>query len=88
VYKKAEEKFREAIEGYETVFGKERLYDTVADRLFLGNGADLDLMNSQYSRPPLSWAAEGGREAVVELLLRTGNADVNAKDREGRTPLS
>jgi hypothetical protein len=53
VYKKAEETFQEIMEGYEARFGKESLYETVADQLFLRNDADLDLMNSQYSRPPL-----------------------------------
>jgi ankyrin repeat protein len=84
-YEKAEEKFREALQGYEIAVRKGRLHDRVAHQLSL---ADLDLMNSQYRRPPLSWAAEGGHEAVVELLLRTGEADVNPKDMDGRSPLS
>ena len=37
----------------------------------------------------LSWAARNGHEAVVKLLLETGKADVDSKDKEyGRTPLS
>ncbi|KAI8630554.1 ankyrin repeat-containing domain protein [Xylariaceae sp. FL1651] len=36
----------------------------------------------------LSWAAEEGHEAVVELLLVTGKADVEAKDKYGQTALS
>ncbi|KAF2804422.1 HET-domain-containing protein [Mytilinidion resinicola] len=90
-YKRAEEKFREAMEGYEMVFGKENIHDTVAERLPLADGADLDLMNSRYSRPsrpPLSWAAERGHKAVVELLLRTEKANVNLEDMDGQTPLS
>jgi ankyrin repeat protein len=36
---------------------------------------------------PLSWAAESGHEATVQLLLEKG-ADVEAKSHNGRTPLS
>jgi ankyrin repeat protein len=38
-------------------------------------------------RTPLSWAAEKGNEAVVKLLLETGQVDVDSKDTDGRTPL-
>jgi ankyrin repeat protein len=31
---------------------------------------------------------EGGNEAVMKLLLETGKVDINAKDEDGRTPLS
>jgi ankyrin repeat protein len=38
---------------------------------------------------PLSWAAKGGREAVVKLLLETGKVDVNKTDLyKERTALS
>jgi ankyrin repeat protein len=37
---------------------------------------------------PLSWAAQRGHEAVVKLLLATGEVDVESKDNDGRTPLS
>ncbi|EFX04723.1 nb-arc and ankyrin domain containing protein [Grosmannia clavigera kw1407] len=40
------------------------------------------------SRTPLLWAAWGGHEAVVRLLLATGQVNTNSKDDSGRTPLS
>lgn len=38
-------------------------------------------------RTPLSYAAEKGHVEVVKLLLLRGKVDVNARDRDGRTPL-
>jgi hypothetical protein len=38
-------------------------------------------------RTALSYAAERGHVEVVKLLLQTGKADVNARDRKGLTPL-
>ena len=43
-------------------------------------------MPDDNSRTLLSWAAEKGHEAVVQLLLES-KVDVNAKDMYGRTPL-
>jgi ankyrin repeat protein len=49
-------------------------------------GADVKSKDS-HGRTPLSWAAECGHEAVVELLLEKG-ADVESKDGEyGQTLL-
>ncbi len=36
---------------------------------------------------PLVWAAEGGHDDIVKLLLDTGQVDVNSKDYSGWTPL-
>jgi ankyrin repeat protein len=49
--------------------------------------ADIDSKND-YGQTPLSWAAQGGHEAVVKLLLKTGKADVDSEDNCGQTPLS
>ncbi|KAM4063741.1 ankyrin repeats (3 copies) domain-containing protein [Hirsutella rhossiliensis] len=38
-------------------------------------------------RTPLSWAAESGKEAVVDMLLASG-ASIDTGDAGGRTPLS
>jgi ankyrin repeat protein len=52
--------------------------------LICNNSPDL---KDSYSRTPLSWAAEKGHQAVVQLLLEKG-ADIEAKDiKYGRTPL-
>ncbi|XXH04158.1 Peptide chain release factor 1, mitochondrial [Hypoxylon texense] len=48
---------------------------------------DLDPKDS-LGRTPLSWAAWEGHDAVVKLLLATGQVEVNLKDNYGRTPLS
>jgi hypothetical protein len=36
----------------------------------------------------LLWAARNGSEAMVKMLLDTGKVDVDAKDKNGQTPLS
>lgn len=37
---------------------------------------------------PLWWAARNGHEAIVKLLLETGQADVDISGWNGQTPLS
>jgi ankyrin repeat protein len=53
----------------------------------LGNGCDVDLKDWR-EMTPLSWAAGCGQEAVVKLLLETGQVDVDSKDQLKQTPLS
>jgi hypothetical protein len=38
-------------------------------------------------RTPLSWAAGGGRETVVQLLVDRADVDADSKDNQGHTPL-
>ena len=41
----------------------------------------------QYGRTPLLYAAGGGHEAVVRVLLARGDVEADARDIDGRTPL-
>jgi len=62
--------------------------DKTGKYIVLG-GADPDSKDSEYGRTPLWWAAAGGYDAVVKLLLAEDGVDPDAKDTEyGRTPLS
>ena len=45
-------------------------------------------MPGNCRRTPLSWAAGGGRGAVVKLLLGRTDVDPDMTDMRGRTPLS
>jgi len=72
-YEEAEERLREAIEGYETAFGQKYLH----------------LPKGQHGRTPLSWAAGNGYDIVVNALLKRDDISPLLKDsRSGRTPLS
>jgi ankyrin repeat protein len=44
-------------------------------------------LQDEDGRTPLWWAAWSGHEAVVELLLEKGKADVNLQDKNSWTPL-
>ncbi|RME93085.1 MAG: glucan biosynthesis protein [Verrucomicrobia bacterium] len=52
----------------------------------LAEGLDLDTRHPQHGFTPLTWAALVGREDVARWLLDHG-ADVNARNRDGRTAL-
>ncbi|KFG77469.1 Pfs, NACHT and Ankyrin domain protein [Metarhizium anisopliae] len=45
-------------------------------------------VKDKCNRTPLTYAAEKGHDAVVNLLLRIDAADINSKDEDGATPLS
>ncbi|KAK5005855.1 hypothetical protein LTR28_007196 [Elasticomyces elasticus] len=58
-------------------------------KALLSRGQHPDLRESCHiGRTPLSYAAGSGHEAVIRVLLKTGQVDVNSKDKGGRTPLS
>ena len=72
--------------------------DTVAALLMLPSriyeGMDLTegLNNRKDSkeyknRTPLSWAAQGGRDTIIKLIIQNGT-DIDHRDGGGRTPLS
>jgi len=56
-------------------------------KLLLEKGAELETKDKEYSRTPLSHAAENRHEAVVKLLLEKG-AELETKSNSGRPPLS
>ena len=46
-------------------------------------------LKSQYGLTPLSWAAHGGYETIVKLLLANDSIDPDLKDSQcSQTPLS
>ncbi|KAL6703253.1 hypothetical protein ACN47E_010041 [Coniothyrium glycines] len=49
--------------------------------------AYVNTVDSKEGRTPLFWAVSGGHEAVVKLLLDTGEVDVKKKDFDNWTPL-
>src|SRR5205823_9323161 len=70
---KAEERLREAVEGYEIAFGKEHSYT----------------LGSQYGQTALLWAAGNGYDEVVNILIAKDGIDPDLKDSQyGRTSLS
>ena len=53
---------------------------------FMINFSEIDL-EDESGRTPLSWAAEYGHEAVVRLLMKRDDVDMNAPDDYRKTPL-
>jgi ankyrin repeat protein len=64
-------------------YGNKAVVDMLLDK-----GTDLLSKDKDYYQEQLLVAAWYGHEAMVKLLLREGKADVNFKDKSGRTPLS
>lgn len=46
------------------------------------------MLYTTFGQAPLSWAAEQGHEAIVEILCDAGKVCANAQDERGRTALS
>lgn len=74
--------------------------DIVVKQLLKARVSDLDQQDSFYQRSALSWAAGRGHERVSAKLIRgmsmsqriwkinlTSGANVNLKDKDGRTPI-
>jgi hypothetical protein len=57
-----------------------------AVKQYITAGADVNAIDDDEGMTPLILAAGGGHKKIVELLIAEG-ADVNAKDKYGRTPL-
>jgi ankyrin repeat protein len=86
-YEKAERKFQEAMDYYEMASRERCVIESLADLLSFTDRVDLDLMNKRYRQPPLLWAAEKGYDAVVGLIIGNLNANVDFKDKFGRTAI-
>ncbi len=55
-------------------------------KLHIAKGADFNKAD-QYGYTPLKRAIEGHHPEAAIAIIESGKADLNAKDREGRTPL-
>ena len=63
----------------------------LTERLLMGKYGDSNIRadsKDSYGRTPLSWAAEEGHKAVIQLLAERGNVEADSKDNDNRTPLS
>ncbi len=60
--------------------------DAPAVRRHITDGADVNAVHPEFGRTYLSLATLAGRPEIVELLLDQG-ADINARNRDGGTPL-
>ena len=59
-------------------------HDAVGRLLLKHKGVDINSKDSEYGKTPLLYAAEGGYEAMVQLLLENG-ASVKGGDKNEQT---
>ena len=62
----------------------------LSERLLLEISRNIDVTadsKDEDGRTPLWWAAAGGHEAVVKLLVERDDVTADSKDYDGRTPL-
>jgi len=85
---------KEAFQAFVDVLSKDRLPGSNFNKTqthYYEDREDLNLRREfQFPkrRNVLSYLAELGNVAILELLLSTGRVDINEKDKDGRTPLS
>jgi ankyrin repeat protein len=60
--------------------------DVAQIKMHIAKGSDLNKAD-QYGYTPLKRAIEGHHPEAAIAIIESGKADLNAKDREGRTPL-
>jgi ankyrin repeat protein len=61
-------------------------HTAAAKTLLKENGVEYDVQDTYYDQTPLSWAAEGGYDEIVGMLLDK-EVEVDSQDRAGHTPL-
>ena len=54
--------------------------------LFITLGTDVNLKDKHHEKTPLHYSTIGGSNEIVKLLIANG-ADINAKGKDGITPL-
>jgi hypothetical protein len=63
----------------------------LTERILMGKHGDTNVRADSedgYGRTPLSWAAVGGHEAVVKLLVERDDVEADSRDNYSWTPLS
>jgi ankyrin repeat protein len=80
--------FQELMWAYETSCENDPLRDTVAFEIGQKKDFIMCYMKEHFGKAPLSWAAEEGYKAVVDLLIRYDEGSLNFVDRMGHAPLT
>lgn len=62
-------------------------HSSVVKVLLSASDIQVNAKDTFFEQTPLSLAAESGCASIVELLLESGKADIQATDRHGKTPL-